>query len=298
MQKKLLLVLLAIAPIFMSAQFTLSGKVTNKKSGNTLPGAHVTIRNTSLSAISDEDGFFLINNIEKGNYTIEVSFLGFETYTKELMIDKKTSITIKMVPTSFFSDEVIISAIRATDESPTTYTVMDQQEIAKRNMGKDLPYILKTTPSAVVTSDAGAGVGYTGMRIRGTDLTGINVTLNGIPVNDGESHSVYFVDLPDLASSVNDMQIQRGVGTSTNGAASFGASINISTGDDHPDPYAEISSAAGSFNTLKNTLMFGTGLMKNKWNFSGRLSKITSDGYIDRGILRTRLSISIRRVLW
>ncbi len=266
----------------MNAQFTLSGKVTNKKSGSTLPGAHIMIKNTSLSAVTDDDGYFLIDNIEKGEYTIEVSFLGFETYNDELLIDRKISITVRMTPTTFFSDEVIISAIRASDESPTTYTVMDQQEIEKKNTGKDLPYIMKTTPSAVVTSDAGAGVGYTGMRIRGTDLTGINVTLNGIPVNDGESHSVYFVDLPDLASSINDMQIQRGVGTSTNGAASFGASINISTGDDNPDPYAEISSAAGSFNTFKNTLMFGTGLMKNKWSFSGRLSKITSDGYIDR----------------
>lgn len=282
MQKKFLLVVMAILPLLMNAQFTLTGKITNKKSGSSLPGALVQIKNTTLSAVSDENGYFIIENIDKGKSIVAVSFLGFKTYTEEIMMSSNTSLNIKMTATTFFSDEVIISAIRATDESPTTYTNMDQGQIEKKNTGKDLPYILKTTPSAVVTSDGGAGVGYTGLRIRGTDLTGINVTLNGIPVNDGESQAVFFVDLPDLASSVNDMQIQRGVGTSTNGAASFGASINISTGDDRAEPYAEISSAAGSFNTFKNTVMFGTGLMKNKWNFSGRLSKVTSDGYVDR----------------
>jgi iron complex outermembrane receptor protein len=138
------------------------------------------------------------------------------------------------------------------------------------------------SPSLVVTSDAGAGVGYTGMRIRGTDLRGINVTLNGIPVNDGESSTVFFVDLPDLASSLDDVQIQRGVGTSTNGAAAFGASINMKTDEYAPDPYAGINTAYGSFNTLKSNVKFGTGLMNGKWNFNGRLSSITSDGFIDR----------------
>ena len=159
---------------------------------------------------------------------------------------------------------------------------MDRAEIEKKNTGQDLPYLLNSIPSTVVSSDAGAGIGYTGLRIRGTDLTGINVTLNGVPVNDGESHSVYFVDLPDLASSINDVQVQRGVGTSTNGAASFGASINIKTGDNNPNPNAEISSSFGSFNTYSNTLSFGSGLLNSKWNISGRLSSIKSDGYVDR----------------
>jgi iron complex outermembrane receptor protein len=181
------------------------------------------------------------------------------------------------------SDEVIVKATRAQKKSPTTYAVVDKQQIADQNIGQDMPYILQISPSVVTTSDAGAGVGYTGIRIRGTDITRINVTMNGVPVNDAESHGVYFVDLPDLASSMDNIQIQRGVGTSTNGAAAFGASINMQTTTMNPDPYAEINSMAGSFNTFKNTLNFGSGLIKGKWAFDGRLSNIQSDGYIERG---------------
>lgn len=266
----------------MSAQFTLSGKVTSSDNNEPLPGAHIQITDLNISTISDNNGNYEIKNLKAGNYSLNVSFVGMESQILDIKIQKNTRRNIFLVASMTFSDEVIISAIRATDESPTTYTVMDKSQIEKKNTGKDLPYILRTTPSVVVSSDAGAGIGYTSMRIRGTDLTGINVTLNGVPVNDGESRSVYFVDLPDLASSINDVQIQRGVGTSTNGAASFGGSINISTGEDHVDPYAEISSAYGSFNTIKNSIMFGSGLLNNHWNVSGRLSLVSSDGYIDR----------------
>ncbi len=181
------------------------------------------------------------------------------------------------------SDEVIVQATRAQDKSPTTYAIVDKQQIADNNIGQDLPYILQISPSVVTTSDAGAGVGYTGIRVRGTDITRINVTMNGVPVNDPESQNVYFVDLPDLASSVDNIQIQRGVGTSTNGAAAFGASINIQTTKLNPDPYAEINSMAGSYKTFKNTVRFGSGLIDGKWAFDGRYSNINSDGYIDRG---------------
>lgn len=266
----------------MNAQNTLSGKITNSEDGAPLSGAHVVLLNTQLSSISDDNGYYKIKGLKSRDYKIKVTYVGFESQTIKVNIHKDMEQNIALQPSTIMSDEVIISAIRATDESPTTYTIMDRAEIAEKNTGKDLPYILKSIPSIVVTSDAGAGIGYTGLRIRGTDLTGINVTLNGVPVNDGESHSVYFVDLPDLASSINDIQVQRGVGTSTNGAASFGASINIKTDDNNPDPYAEISSAFGSFNTLKNTIMFGSGMLKDKWKFTGRVSSITSDGYIDR----------------
>lgn len=273
---------MAILPAAMIAQFSISGKVTAKDNGNPLPGAHIIVENSIYSTATDELGNYNITNLKEGDYQLKISYVGFKTQVIDINIDKNTTKNVSLEPANIFSEEVIITAIRANDESPTTYTVMNQTQIAKRNMGKDLPYIFKTTPSLVVTSDAGAGVGYTGMRIRGTDLTGINVTLNGVPVNDAESHNVFFVDLPDLASSINDVQIQRGVGTSTNGAASFGASININTGENNIDPFAEVSSAYGSFNTFKNTVSFGSGLLKNKWNFSGRLSSISSDGYIDR----------------
>lgn len=283
MQKNyMFIIILALLPIFLNAQHTLSGKIANYENGLPLPGAHIVVLNTQLKSISDNNGYYEIKDLKSGSYKIKISYVGFESQTIKVVIRENTKQNISLQPSIIMSEEVIISAIRATDESPTTYTIMDKAEITERNTGRDLPYILKSTPSTVVSSDAGAGIGYTSLRIRGTDLTRINVTLNGIPVNDGESHSVYFVDLPDLASSINDIQIQRGVGTSTNGAASFGASINIKTGENNPDPYAEISSSFGSFNSLKNSVMFGSGLLNAKWNFTGRVSSIKSDGYIDR----------------
>ena len=179
-------------------------------------------------------------------------------------------------------DEVTVSASRVGEKTPLTHSDIDAAEIRKNNKGADLPYLLQNTPSLVVTSDAGTGIGYTGLHIRGNDLTRINVTLNGVPVNGVEDYQVYFVDLPDLASSVDNIQVQRGVGTSTNGAVAFGASINIKTDEISATPYATLSSAGGSFKSLKNTLNFGTGRSENGFNLSGRLSQIRSDGYIDR----------------
>lgn len=179
-------------------------------------------------------------------------------------------------------DEVVVSASRAEEKTPVTYSTVDAAELRKANHGADLPYLLKNTPSLVVTSDAGTGIGYTGMHIRGSDLTRINVTLNGVPVNGGEDFTVYFVDLPDIASSVDNIQVQRGVGTSANGSAAFGASINIKTDEASSVPYATLSSSAGSFMSFKNSLSFGTGRSKHGFSFSGRLSKIISDGYVDR----------------
>ena len=179
-------------------------------------------------------------------------------------------------------DEIIVTASRVGQKTPLTYSEISSNELKKSNQGTDLPYLLQNTPSLIVTSDAGAGVGYTGMRVRGSDLTRINVTLNGVPINDAESNLVYFVDLPDIASSVDNIQIQRGVGNSSNGAAAFGASINIKTDEQTTDSFARLSSSVGSFNTLKNTLNFSTGRNRNGFNFNGRISKINSEGYIDR----------------
>ena len=178
--------------------------------------------------------------------------------------------------------EVEIMSIRATKTTPVAYTNIGREELNKGNTGVDLPYLVSMTPSAVATSDAGAGIGYTSLRIRGTDGTRINVTANGIPVNDAESHNVFWVNLPDLASSVNDIQIQRGVGTSTNGAGAFGASINMQTSAFNTQPYAGFSGSAGSFGTHKETLRAGTGIINDHWAVDLRLSDIGSDGYIDR----------------
>ena len=149
-------------------------------------------------------------------------------------------------------------------------------------MGQDIPYLLGLTPSFVATSDGGNGVGYTNFRIRGTDLNRINVTVNGIPMNDAESHGTWWVDIPDLASSTDNIQVQRGVGTSTNGAAAFGATINLQTNTLNKDAFAEYSTSGGSFGTLKNSVAVSTGLIKEKFSFDARLSKVNSDGFIDR----------------
>lgn len=179
-------------------------------------------------------------------------------------------------------DEVNVNALRASEKTPMTFTNLSEEEIDQQNLGQDLPYLLSTMPSVVTTSDAGAGVGYTGFRVRGSDPTRVNVTINGIPLNDSESQGVWWVNMPDFASSVENIQLQRGVGTSTNGASAFGATINLKTGGLNSNAYALTNNTIGSFNTLKNNIEFGTGLLNGKFTFDGRLSRITSDGYIDR----------------
>ena len=178
--------------------------------------------------------------------------------------------------------EVEIFSNRATESTPVAYTNIGREELKKTNTGIDFPYLVSMTPSAVVTCDAGAGIGYTSLRIRGTDATRINVTANGIPLNDAESHSVFWVNIPDIASSVKDVQIQRGAGTSTNGAGAFGASINLNTKEFNTLPYAGISASGGSFGTHRETLRVGTGLVADHWALDVRLSNIGSDGYIER----------------
>lgn len=177
---------------------------------------------------------------------------------------------------------VEVTALRAGEKAPFAKTNILRKEIAKNNLGQDLPYLLNQVPGAVINSDAGNGVGYTGIRIRGTDGTRINVTLNGIPYNDAESQGSYFVDLPDISSSANSIQVQRGVGTSTNGAGAFGASINIATNDITDTFYTEVNNSYGSFNTQKNTLRFGSGILAKHFTIDARLSRISSDGYIQR----------------
>ena len=180
-------------------------------------------------------------------------------------------------------NEVVVSATRVNENSPVAHENITADDIEKQNHGVDLPILLDQSTSVVTTSDAGGGVGYTGIRIRGSDPTRVNVTINGIPLNDAESQGSFWVDLPDISSSTASIQIQRGVGSSTNGAGAFGASINLNTlGSDGVKPFGEISNSFGSFNTIKNTVRFGTGLLNNNWTFEGRLSQLKSDGYIDR----------------
>lgn len=179
-------------------------------------------------------------------------------------------------------DEVLVSAVRVTREAPVTFSNLKKDRIAKRNLGQDIPILMNFLPSVVTTSDAGAGIGYTGIRVRGSDATRVNVTINGIPYNDSESQGTFWVNMPDFASSTESLQLQRGVGTSTNGAGAFGASLNILTDAVSQEAYAEFAGSVGSFNTHRATAKFSTGLLGDQFEFSGRLSRIASDGYIDR----------------
>ena len=187
-----------------------------------------------------------------------------------------------------FLQPVEITAVRAAEKAPFAKTNVTKKEIEKNNLGQDLPFLLNQTPNVVVNSDAGNGVGYTGIRIRGTDASRINVTLNGIPYNDAESQGTYFVDLPDFSSSVNSIQVQRGVGSSSNGAGAFGASINLSTNEVNKDFMLELNNSVGSFNTFKNTVKVSSGILGKHFTIDGRLSNITSDGYIDRAATTLR----------
>ncbi|MBE8725460.1 TonB-dependent receptor [Flavobacterium hungaricum] len=179
-------------------------------------------------------------------------------------------------------DDVLVSAVRVTSKTPVSFSNMDKKEIKYRNLGQDIPVLMNYLPSVVTTSDAGNGMGYTGIRVRGIDATRVNVTINGIPYNDAESQGTFWVNMPDFASSVESLQLQRGVGTSTNGAGAFGASLNMLTDSYANKATGEISSSAGSFNSLKNTVKFSTGLLNDHFEIAGRLSAMKSDGYVDR----------------
>lgn len=272
---------MAICPWLVYAQFEMRGKVFAFE--KFLIGASVSLQNSKFSTSTDVNGEFIFNNVDEETYDIIVSNIGYETFKQRITIPTNSIIRIELKPSVNIREEVIVSAIKAKKLDAGTFSNLSKIELNENNTGQDLPYLLQNTPSVVVNSDAGAGIGYTGLRIRGSDATRINMTINGIPFNDSESQNLFLVNLPDFASSINSLQIQRGVGSSTNGSAAFGASINIQTTTINTNPYVEINSSTGSFNTLKNTLSFGTGLTNNNWSVDGRLSRIVSDGYIDRG---------------
>jgi iron complex outermembrane receptor protein len=279
--KRFFFFILMSAPLVAAAQVQLSGRVTGPGGGSPLPGAHLVIENTFITGVADSAGSFTFA-LRKGRCTLKASYIGFHVVTLDLSLARDTSITIRMMEEAILGEEVNITATRAGDKYPAAFSTISQKDIEKVNLGKDLPYIIQNTPSVVATSDAGTGIGYTGMNIRGTDLTRINVTVNGIPLNDAESQGVWFVDLPDIASSTEDIQVQRGVGTSTNGAGAFGATVNIMTARHPEDAYGELAVAGGSFGTARGTLSFGTGTFGKHFAVDGRASFLTSDGYIDR----------------
>lgn len=206
------------------------------------------------------------------SFVLTITFSGTaQETTKDTLTSKEVSL-----------DEVLVSAVRVTTQTPVTFSNLTKEQFKSRNLGQDIPIMMNYLPSVVTTTDAGAGVGYTGIRVRGSDATRVNVTINGIPYNDSESQGTFWVNMPDFASSTESLQLQRGVGTSTNGAGAFGASLNVLTDNYSKESKGEISNSFGSFNTRKHTVKFSTGLMNEQFEIAGRLSAINSDGYIDR----------------
>jgi iron complex outermembrane receptor protein len=262
-------------------QGAIIGRITNKD-GIALVGANVWLPEKNQGAATDRDGRYTLQNLSPGTYLLQVTYLGFEDYIGVVDFSATTLPAIVLQERAYAVDGLVVKSTRADGRTPMTFTNLNKKQIGANNLGQDLPFVLQWTPAAVVTSDAGTGIGYTGIRIRGTDPTRINVTVNGIPINDAESQGVFWVNMPDFASSTADIQIQRGVGTSTNGAAAFGATINLNTAKVQEKAYATVAGSVGSFNTFKRNIQFGTGLLNNHFTLDARLSRITSNGYIDR----------------
>ena len=278
---KIFLAMLFTHSVNIVAQTTLVGQVKTTQ-GDVVPFAIIGIKNTQLSAICNAEGNFKFTNLKNGNYIFVTKSLGYLDREDTLNISEGSSFNPLLVPSNKQLDEVIVNANRIDKNNGMAFNNLDKETIAKQNLGQDAPFLLNQLPNVVVNSDAGNGVGYTGIRIRGSDGTRINVTVNGVPINDAESQGTFFVNMPDLVSSVNNIQVQRGVGASSNGAGAFGASINFQTNELKEKAYANVISTAGSFNTYRNTLAAGTGLLNNKFTLDARASKITSSGYIDR----------------
>ena len=261
------------------AQNNFVGRVTDS-SGEPIVGANILIEESNLITYTDEKGKFYLNS-NSTNIDIQVSHVGY--LTKEIEFSNPNQeINIVLDDGIILKDEIKVISTRAKYNSPFAFTNISKSFIEKNNSGKDIPFLINSTPSTYSTSDAGNGIGYTGVRIRGSDATRINVTINGIPYNDSESHGVFWVNVSDLASSANSIQVQRGVGSSTNGGGAFGGTVSIKTGKVSEDFKLKYSSSAGSYKSFKNTLELNSGLIKNKINMNLRLSKINSDGYVDR----------------
>ena len=265
----------------LQAQSGLSGKISD--SAHVLEGATITAKGKVIAVTtSNSAGLFSFKNLPAGSYLLSGSYSGYHAFQQQVELPATTIINITLTPLSIALQPVEVRSTRANERAPFAKTNLDKEIIEKNNLGRDIPFLLNQTPNVVINSDAGNGIGYTAVRIRGSDASRINMTINGIPYNDAESQGTYFVDMPDFLSSVSSVQVQRGVGTSSNGAGAFGATMNFSTHEYNEKAYGELNNSYGSFNTWKNTIRFGTGLIGKHFTIDARLSNITSDGYVDR----------------
>ena len=284
MKKFFLFVLLQGVAVLSFAQFTIHGTIKSE-SGDLLSGANVILQGSYQGVSTGENGAFQFSRLKAGDYTLIASFIGFKTTTVDVALTTDKAIEIVLPTSDILAEEVIVSATRAGAKTPVAVSNLNRLDIEAKTTGQDIPYLLGLSPSVVQSSETGTGIGYTSLRIRGTDPTRINVTINGIPLNDSESQGTFWVNMPDFANSVDNLQIQRGVGTSTNGAAAFGATINFQTETFNEKPYAEVQNLVGSFGTYKNSIKAGTGLIDGKFTVDARYSKLNSDGFVDYGFV-------------
>jgi iron complex outermembrane receptor protein len=282
MQRFILSALLAASALAVSAQTTITGTVTDDE-GQPLPGAHVTAGDDlGFGTATDADGAFSLK-AAPGPVRLRVSHLGHARLDTTITVAAGTApLRLRLRGEAIAMRGAEVSALRAGDRAPFAQSTVTRERIDRINTGVDLPYVLEQQPSMVATSDGGTGIGYTYMRIRGTDATRTNITVNGVPFNDPESQGAFLVNMPDLVTSAEDIEVQRGVGTSTNGPAAFGASVNVRTTSVKREPWDLLSASGGSFNTQRYSVSAGTGLIADRFSLDLRLSSITSDGYVDR----------------
>ncbi len=266
-------------PLNAQSRHTVRGTITDQY-GDPLPGATIIIEGTYSGTSAAADGTYSLQLSREGTYTLRVSFLGYEAVTREINLRGNITADFTLTESALPASEVVVQGVRAGERTPVTYSSIEGEELRKLNFARDIPFLLSLTPSLVETSESGIGIGYTGMRIRGSDASRINVTVDGIPLNDAQSQQVFWVNMPDFASSVDNIQVQRGVGTSANGAGAFGASVNIQTLNPGNEAGVRATMVAGSFNTMKRNITAETGLLNDRFAFMLRYSDVQSDGYI------------------
>ncbi len=278
------------------AQYTITGNVVNEL-GEPIEFVSVFLPYTDYATYTDADGNYEISDIESDYYDIKFTYVGYRDKKFEIDLLNDTIINVVLTGMIYNIDELEIRAVENRERDPFANSQYDREEFDSRNVGQDIPTLLSYTPSLTVSSDAGTGIGYSALRIRGVDQARINVTINGIPLNDAESHQVFWVDLPDLSSYVNNIQINRGVGSSTNGSGAFGGSVHLDTDVFSLNPFAKFSGTVGSFGTYKYSGQLGTGLMNGKYSINFGYSGIQSDGYIDRATSDlSSYNISLRKI--
>lgn len=281
----LLMMLLVVSALFSWANGSggkaISGTVLGAN-GAPLVGSTITLVGSGRGTTTNEKGYYRLTGVREGAYTLRASYIGYKT--KEVMVDVKGNVTLNITldVQSVMGSEVVVSATRASKRTPMAFTDLKAYEIRRQNTGGDVAQIFELTPSFVATSESGIGIGNTSFSIRGTDASRINITVDGFPINDPESQQVFFVNMPDVTSSASSVQIQRGVGTSTNGSGAFGATVNFQTGALSSEPYAEINNYLGSYNSYRGNALVGTGIINNRFSFDARISRAKSDGYMDR----------------